>query len=184
MSKQIVMLLAEGFEETEAIATADVLARLGFGLWLTGLASDTVTGAHGITVKTDRLISDIELDDCDALVLPGGMPGSTNLRDSHAVIDLVQNAEVAGKVVAAICAAPIVLKRAGIIEGKRVTCYPGFEEALAGSDYTAARCETDGKIITARGVGVAFEFGAAIGMALGIAEEEITGLFKAMIMQE
>jgi protein deglycase len=182
MSKQIVMLIAEGFEETEAIATADVLVRLGFELCLTGVESEVVIGAHGITLKTDRLISDIKLDDFDALVLPGGMPGAINLRDSDAVIDLVQNAEVAGKVIAAICAAPMVLARAGVIEDKRVTCYPGFEEHLTGANYTAARCEQDGKIITARGVGTSFEFGAAIAMALGIDENEITELFQAMII--
>ena len=183
MSKKIVMLLADGFEETEAIATADVLARLGFELCLTGLENELVTGAHDIVLKTACLISEIEVDELDALVLPGGMPGSMNLRDSSAVIELVQNTEVAGKVVAAICAAPMVLAQAGILAGKRATCYPGFEEHLNGAICTAARCEQDGNIITARGVGVSFEFGAKIAMALGIAETEIEELFKAMIIK-
>lgn len=183
MSKRIVMLMVDGFEEAEAIATADVLARLGFELCLTGVENELVTGAHGIIVKTDRLIADIALDDFDALVLPGGMPGSMNLRDSAAVIDLVQNAEVAGKVIAAICAAPMVLAQAGVIEGKRVTCYPGFEEHLGTAVCTGARCEQDGNIVTAKGVGVSFEFGAAIAQALGIDHGEIEQLFKAMIIK-
>jgi DJ-1 family protein len=182
MSKKIVMLLATGFEETEAIATADLLARLGFELCLTGLENEQVTGAHGIILKTDCLISEIKLDELDALVLPGGMPGSMNLRDSSAVIELVQNAEVAGKVVAAICAAPIVLAQAGILEDKCVTCYPGFEEHLTMATCTGKHCEQDGNIITARGVGASFEFGAKIAIALGISETEIEQLFKAMII--
>jgi protein deglycase len=183
MSKKIVMLLAAGFEETEAIATADVLARLGFELCLVGVGNENITGAHGITLKTDRLITEIELDDFDALVLPGGMPGSINLRDCDMVIDLVHNAEVSGKVVAAICAAPMVLAQAGILEGKRATCYPGFEEHLGAAVCTGARCEQDGNIITAKGVGVSFEFGAKIALALGIDKEEIEQLFKAMIIK-
>ncbi|MCF6175557.1 MAG: DJ-1/PfpI family protein [Victivallaceae bacterium] len=182
MNKKIVMLLADGFEETEAIATADILVRLGFELCLVGVGNEHVTGGHGITLKTDRLITEIELDDFAALVLPGGMPGSMNLRDSGAVIDLVQNAEVAGKVVAAICAAPMVLAQAGILAGKRVTCYPGFEEHLNSAICTGARCEQDGNIITGQGVGASFEFGAKIALALGIEEAEIEQLFKAMLI--
>ncbi len=182
MNKKIVMLLADGFEETEAIAAADVLARLGFELCLTGLENELVTGAHGIVLKTACLISEIEVDEFDALVLPGGMPGSMNLRDSVAVIDLVKRADVAGKVIAAICAAPMVLAQAGIIKDKHVTCYPGFEEHLRMAICTGKHCEQDGNIITARGVGVSFEFGAKIAMALGVGKEEIEQLFKAMIL--
>lgn len=182
MNKKIVILMANGFEETEAIATADVLARLGFELCLASLKSKNVTGAHGITIQADCLINDIKLDDFDALVLPGGMPGAINLRENSTVIELVKNAKNTDKVIAAICAAPIVLAQAGIIAGKQVTCYPGFEEQLSSALCTGTRCEQDGNIITARGVGASFEFGAKIAQALGVATDEIEQLFKAMIL--
>lgn len=160
-----IVFLAEGFEEIEALTVVDYLRRVE------GMTVDTVSigeglqvvGAHNIEVKADKNIK--ELQDVtlyDAVVIPGGMPGATNLRDHADVIKIVQELNGMGKLVAAICAGPIVLERAGIIDGKKVTSYPGFDKDLPNSIYKEEGVVIDGNTITARGPAKAVDFAIEI----------------------
>ena len=182
ISKSIVIILAAGFEETEAIGTADVLKRIGFKVRLAGLDSSVVTSSAGTRIQTDLLFKDADLDSAAALVLPGGLPGATNLRDSEAVIAALQKMHRSGKIVAAICAAPIVLERAGLSKGRKMTGYPGTNQGLSDLVYTGARTECDDRIVTGKGPGAAFEFGARIAAALGADEAKIQAVLDGMFV--
>lgn len=158
--KQAVMLFAEGYEEVEALMTADILLRGGVDLKLVSITDDTeMTGSHGITVQMDLTLGEVDVDKQDAVILPGGMPGTLNLGESRAVTEVLQKMAAEGKVVGAICAAPSVLGQCGILKGKRATCYPGFEEKLEGAEFVHEMAVADGNIITSRGLGTAMEFG-------------------------
>lgn len=152
------VLFAEGFEEIEAISIVDVLRRAEFNVIAAGIADSTVAGAHQLDVGMDCLLADVQAEQLDAVVLPGGLPGAENLRDAPAVLELLRAVAASGKVVAAICAAPIALHAAGLLDGKRVTCYPSFEAQMPAANYTGARVEVDGKIVTGAGPGAAIEF--------------------------
>ena len=154
----IVVLLANGFEEIEALTPVDVLRRAGLEVVSCGLSGIKVRGSHGITVIADTLPEDIDISKVDMVILPGGMPGATNI-DSHHFTDKIIAATIEnGGRLAAICAAPLVLGRRGLLEGKKATCYPGFEEELRGATVTGEGVVTDGSITTAKGMGVALEF--------------------------
>ena len=157
----IYVLLAEGFEEVEALAPVDLLRRAGLEVVTVSVGEGSVvTGAHGISVATDAHITDIEsCADAELLLLPGGMPGTTNLNGSQDVHRLIDSAVMGGKRIAAICAAPMVLGEKGLLNGKNATCYPGFEQHLLGAASVGGRVVTDGLITTAKGAGVAVEFG-------------------------
>lgn len=178
----ILMILADGFEETEAIGTADVLKRIGFKVVLAGLNSEIVRSSAGTKVVTDILFANVNLTQACALVLPGGLPGATNLRDSREVIQALQYMYQQKKITAAICAAPIVLERAGLTKGRTVTGYPGSNQNLPDLLYTGARTECDGTIITGKGPGVSFEFAARIASALGAPQEKINQVFDGMFV--
>ena len=164
MNKRIMVLLAEGFEEIEALATVDILRRGGVECQIVGLNNGEVTGSHGIRVCADAQLDEISPQDYDAIVLPGGLPGADHLRDDARVIKIVQ--EYAGnsaKYIAAICAAPQVLAKAEVVRGRRVTSYPSdeYREVLimAGAEYVDdEKVVVDGNIITSRGPGTTFEF--------------------------
>jgi 4-methyl-5(b-hydroxyethyl)-thiazole monophosphate biosynthesis len=162
------MFLANGFEEVEALCPLDILRRAGLEVTTVGVGSkDMISGAHGITVQAD--IPDVMYRDAapDMIILPGGMPGSTNLDESKVVDTALRVAVKKGAYLCAICAAPMVLGKRGYLEGKRAVCYPGFEQYLAGA--TVPENETvvkDGNIITAKGMGAAFEFGLELVRAL------------------
>lgn len=164
---KIAVLLAPGFEEVEAAAPIDVLRRLGFEVQVVGTEGREVAGAHGLAFKVDCLLSEVKAAHLLAVVLPGGLPGAHHLRDNPAVIQLVQEVYAAGHLVAAICAAPLALDKAGLLEGKKYTCYPGVEGQIHHGTHTGGRVERDGQILTAKGPGAAIEFGLAIGTALG-----------------
>lgn len=176
MSQSILMPLAEGFEEIEAIAVADVLRRAGLKLTLAGVTAQLVTGAHHIAVNADCVLNNVNPAHFTAIVLPGGMPGSKHLRDSDAVLRAVKTIYANGGIVAAICAAPIVLARAGLLDGKKVTAFPGFEPELGHAEHTGALTQVDGRIITGKGAGAAFEFAARIAEALGAGEQARSAL--------
>ncbi len=178
----VIIVLADGFEETEAVGTADVLKRVGFSVQLAGLESLTVKSSAGTRILADLLFQDVDWESADALVLPGGLPGATNLRDSQSVTEALKAMHRAGKVVAAICAAPIVLERAGLSEGKRMTGYPGTNQDLPKLVYTGSRTECDGKIVTGKGPGVSFEFGARIAAALGADPGKINAVLDGMFV--
>ncbi len=163
----IYVFLANGFEETEAIAPIDILRRCGKEVITVGVGGGEITGSHGITVIPDITESDVILSDLlEMIVLPGGMPGTLNLEKSSAVQAAISYCTENGRYIGAICAAPSVLGKLGLLEGKKATCFPGFEEFLLGAEYTGDLVNKDGKIITAKGAGAAIEFGLALGAAL------------------
>ena len=160
--KKAIVFLAEGFEEVEALTVVDVLRRGGVEVTTMSITEDPyVDGAHGIEVLADA-DNEYETDDADMLVLPGGMPGASNLRASAVVCDGVLSFVKAGKLVGAICAAPFVLGELGVLNGRKATCYPGFEDKLHGAAYTATRVQRDGNIITGNGPSSALPFALAL----------------------
>ena len=159
----IYLFFATGTEEVEALATVDIIRRAGLPLQIVSITGEPiVTGAHGIRVEADALIEDIDFSIADMLILPGGMPGATNLAAHQLLNEQIMEHAATGKPLAAICAAPLVYGRLGLLAGKRATCYPGFEGELAGATYTAALVEQDGQFITGKGPAAVFEFGYAI----------------------
>lgn len=169
--KKVCVLLANGFEEIEALTVVDVLRRANIECELASIEKEYVTGAHNITVKADILIDDIK--NVDMVILPGGMPGATNLRDDSRVINLIKHLLENNKKVAAICAAPIVLEKASVIDGECVTSYPGFENELKGANYKEDLVVVSGNIITSRGPATALEFAYTILKELGSDKAEI-----------
>lgn len=176
MNDRVVMILAEGFEEAEAVIPADVLRRLQLDVTLAGLESRLVIGAHDMKIEADCTLAELVPESFGVAVLPGGMPGASHLMESGLVIDFVNAVYRNGGIAAAICAAPMVLAACGLIEGKRVTCYPGFEKYLASAIHTGALTEVDGRVITGKGPGAAFEFAVRIAEAVGKGKEALTTL--------
>ena len=171
MSK-VLLLLAPGFEEIEALGTCDVLRRLKVEVTVAALNGREVAGAHGIRVVADAELKDVDADVFDAAVLPGGMQGAVNLL---AVKDLVRDFADKGKVTAAICAAPLVLSAAGVLAGRTFTMYPGMGKYLRpGEAPTGNLVETDGTVVTGKGPGATCFFAAAVARVLG-ASAEATG---------
>ena len=156
--KKVLVPLAEGFEEIEAITVIDVLRRADLDLTTCHVGSNPVKGAHGVPLMADRPLEKVEAADFDLICLPGGMPGATHLKESEKVLTLVKQIEARGGWVAAICAAPIVLAHAGVLQHKKATCYPGFEKQLSSALYTREQVVVDGRIITANGPGAALPF--------------------------
>jgi len=161
MPKNAVIILAQGFEEAEAVISIDLLRRAGIQVTIAGLASAEVSGSRGITIKADTILSNIP-ESFDALILPGGQPGTTNLSRSGEVLDIVRESAARSRLIAAICAAPSVLGKAGILKGVQACCYPGFEDALTDAKLSNDPVVCDGNIITSRGLGTAIQFGLAI----------------------
>ena len=157
----ILLLLADGFEETEALVPLDLLRRGKCDVKTVGVTGKTVTGAHGISVTADISPRDAR-GKIDALILPGGMPGTLNLDGSPDVDRLIEKTLADGGRLAAICAAPLILGRRGLLKGKRAVCFPGFENELTGAIPSEKRVETDGVITTSVGMGAAYEFGLAL----------------------
>jgi protein deglycase len=155
---KILVPLAEGFEEIEAITIIDVLRRASLDVTTAAISGNPVTGSHGIPVTADTHFTAISPDAYDAVVLPGGMPGSGTLRDTPALREMLKIFAAQRKITAAICAAPMVLGAAGILAGRRATCFPGFENYLTGAMITGDAVTVDDTIITARGAGCALAF--------------------------
>lgn len=163
----VYMFLANGFEEIEALYTLDVLRRAGVEIKTVGVGGKIATGSHQIPVVCDTVDTDISLlDDFDMIILPGGLPGSTNLDESEVVDAFIKKALEGDKFICAICAAPFILGKRNILNGKRATCFPGFENQLIGATIVDAGCVRDGKIITGRAMGSAHEFALEILSAL------------------
>ena len=163
MMKTIFVFLADGFEEIEAITPIDVFRRAGLNVQTVSVMDkQTVSGAHGIPVVADKMFVDIHSEDAEMLLLPGGLPGATNLDAHQGLSDMIMAFASEGKALAAICAAPLVFGNRGLLQGKKATCYPGFESYLTGAEYTAALVEIDGNFITAKGPGAAMDFAFAI----------------------
>lgn len=173
------IFLAEGFEETEAIATLDVMLRGGLEVQTVGVTGESVTGSHKVTVKADITIDKINYDGLEGIVLPGGMPGTLNLKASEKVIDCIEYCNKNGKIIGAICAAPSILGGFGLLQGKKATCFPGFEGELLGATYTGEHTEVDGNIITAKGAGCAISFGYEI-VAKAVSKEVANSVLEEM----
>ena len=157
------ILMADGCEEIEGLTAVDILRRAGLEIVTISMnKTDSVTGSHNITFQTDAIFEQVNLDEFDAIILPGGMPGTVKLGEHAGVTKAVQAFASAGKLVAAICAAPSVLGAAGILQGKRAVCHPGFEDKLTGAQVSFEPVMTFGNIITSRGMGTAIEFALAI----------------------
>jgi len=156
---QVYLFLAQGFEEIEALTVVDLLRRAGIDITTVSI-SDThnVIGAHDIPVTTDALFSNLDFSDADLLVLPGGGPGTCNLNAFDPLKNLLKDFYNKGKYIGAICAAPMILGQLGFLNGRKATCYPGFEKELVGADYVTSSVVTDDHIITSRGLGTAIDF--------------------------
>ena len=160
---KVYVFLADGFEDVEALIPVDVLRRGGVEVVTVSTVDDSqvVESAHGVQIVADAMFEECDFGDADLLLLPGGMPGASNLFAHDGVCQAVCDQAAAGKKVAAICAAPaVVLAQLGILEGKKATCYPGFEQALkaTGAQYTGDLCTVDGNITTGEGPAAAFPF--------------------------
>ena len=154
----VIVLLADGFEEIEALTPIDVLRRGGVEVKSVGISGKNAVGAHNIKVECDLLPSEVDLSKIDAVILPGGMPGASNL-DACSFTDTAIDAVLkrSGRI-AAICAAPFILGKRGLLKGKKCVCYPGFEDQLEGGIITDDPFVTDGNITTAKGMGAAYGF--------------------------
>ena len=169
--KNVLLILADGFEEIEALGTVDILRRLGVNVVTAALQGETVNGAHNMKVIADKQLSAVCDDDFDAVILPGGMPGAANLDNSPIVDKVIKKAAADDKIIAAICAAPFVLAKRGLLNGKVFTMYPGFDAELNGLKYTDKHAEICGKTVTGKGPGAIFDFAAAVADALGLGAE-------------
>ena len=183
----IALLLADGFEEIEALTPLDVLRRGGVDVKTVAVVGDDakngfITGAHGITVKCDFTLSCVSPEDFDSVILPGGMPGSLNLDASPYTDKFIAAVQKNGARLAAICAAPLVLGRRGLLSGKEAICYPGFEGELLGARISERSVVTDGNITTAKGMGVALEF--ANELVRIIAGKQKADELSAAVMEE
>lgn len=176
----VYMFLAEGFEEIEALCPLDLLRRAGVDIKTVGIGSKNICGAHGIGVVADMSDNEIFNSAADMIILPGGMPGTLNLEASAVVSDAIDAAISSGSYIAAICAAPSILGKRGLLAGKEAICYPGFEDKLLGAKISEKRVVVDGKIITAAGMGVALEFGLSL-VAILCGEEKADALRKGVI---
>ena len=155
--EKVGVIFAQGFEEVEGLTPVDVLRRAKMECDMIGLKDQTVTGSHAIPVLMDKVF-DGSLSDYDMIVLPGGLPGAHHLRDHEGLIAALQKEATAGKYIAAICAAPVVLDRAGLLEGKNYTCFPGQESNIQQGQHQTDLIVVDGKIVTSRGAGTAMAF--------------------------
>lgn len=184
MIDTILVLMAPGFEEVEFCAPVDILRRLSVPIVTASIGEREVKSARGISMRADILLQDVDVSEIGGIILPGGA-GAWVLRDTPEVLRLVRMVQEKGGLVAAICAAPIALRAAGILDGKKVTAYPADEVIAAVSEVatvTHAPVERDGNIITGRGPGAAFEFGFAIGTYLGMGKQVET-LRKDMVYE-
>ncbi len=161
------MFFANGFEEVEAIAALDVIRRAGIEIESVGIGSEKITGSHGITVFCDKTEAEISADDNLAgVILPGGMPGTTNLMENKTVNDFIDYCNENGLLICAICAAPMILGRKGLLNGIEAICFPGFEEELIGAKISEKFVCRDKNIITSKGMGSAINFGLEIVSAI------------------
>lgn len=158
--KKAALFLAKGFEEIEALGTVDILRRAQIEIDTVSITDyNIVTGAHNIAVTADKTFNDTDFGHYDMLILPGGMPGAKNLNEHIDLKNLITEFNSKGKYIAAICAAPMILGGMGLLEGKRATCYPGFEAELIGAKITGDNVVVDDNIITGKGPGLVFDFG-------------------------
>ena len=158
----VYVFLADGFEIIEALAPVDMLTRAGVDVKTVGVTGELVTSSCGVSVATDMTIDEFGFYGVEAIILPGGMPGTLNLENNADVQKAIDNAVNINVPVCAICAAPSILGHKGLLSGKEATCFPGFENALEGAELSESYVVCDGNFITARGAGVCIDFGLEI----------------------
>lgn len=181
---QVYVHLAKGFEEIEAITVIDVLRRGGIDCKTVSVEEELiVTGAHEISVKADLLYDQADYEECTMIVLPGGMPGTTNLSAHQGLIEQIKKFAITEKWIAAICAAPMIFGGLGLLEGKMAVIYPGMEGYLTGAKVGRNNVAIDGNIITSRGIGAALEFALVL---VEILKDKSTamGLKSSMVIQK
>lgn len=162
MSKAAIFF-ADGLEEIEGLTVVDMFRRAGIAIDIVSITGNkAITGSHQIMIQADQLFEDMDFDDMDMLILPGGMPGTKHLRAHGPLCELLKKAAQDGRYVAAICAAPSVLGELGLLSGHKATCYPGFEGRLEGAQTTTDAVVVDGNRVTSRGMGTAIEFAAEL----------------------
>lgn len=176
----IIVLLADGFEEIEALTPVDLLRRAGLDVKTVGAYGKIAVGSHGIPVVCDLLTNEVNLSDVSTVIFPGGMPGSLNLDALPFTNEVIESVLARGGRIAAICAAPLIFGRRGLLNGKRATCYPGFEKELIGATCTGEAVVTDGQITTARSMGVALEFAKEL-VALTVNPDKALDISKSIV---
>ena len=183
--KRMLVLLSDGFEEIEAMGTVDILRRCGVYVEIcSATGSGELVSSRKIHVLADSVLEESEMDvnAWDGVILPGGQPNSDTLRHTPAVVELVRKFYQAGKLCCAICAAPVVLERAGLLVGRRATAYPGCLTQDESCVYTGDAVTEDGLLITGRGPGVTCDFAFTIARALGL-KEQATAVYQAMLFK-
>ncbi len=156
----VYVLLGAGFEEMEAVAPVDIMRRAGIDVKYAGIGGDMITGGNGITLRADVRVEDIDLEKIEMIVLPGGLGGVNSIGASVAAVSAVRYAAANGRFIAAICAAPALLGKLGLLEGVRAVCYPGMEEEMTGAQSAGSvKAFRDGRFITGQAPGAAIEFG-------------------------
>lgn len=178
----VYMFLANGFEEIEALYTVDVLRRAGVEIKTVGVSDKIAMGSHKIPVICDIYKDELDENaDFDMIILPGGLPGATNLDSDKTVDKFISLANERGKFICAICASPFILGKRGLLNGRRATCFPGFEKELIGATVTDTGCVRDGNIITAKAMGASHEFAIEILSAIK-GEAEATRIKKSFYL--
>lgn len=182
--KRTVMLFAEGFETVEALVVVDILRRGGVEVTMTSITEEEfVRSSQGVNVEMDAVLGEVDVLDYDAVILPGGMPGTLHLGESEAVKKALLAMNDAGKIISAICAAPGVLGKYGLLEGKKACSYPDHEKNLTGATVMREPVVTDGNVITSRGLGTALEFGLRLLEVLE-STEKADQIRNAIVYQE
>ena len=159
----VAVFFAKGYEEIEALTVVDLTRRAGIETWMVSITEErAVTGSHGIEVTMDKILKEIDFNEVDMIVLPGGMPGTLNLEACEPLMEKVKEFDKAGRYISAICAAPTVFGHLGLLEGKKACCYPGMEDGLEKAEVTYESTAVAEHILTSRGMGTAIDFGLQI----------------------
>ena len=159
----IAVFFANGYEEIEALTVVDLTRRAGIETWMVSITDEkAVTGSHSITVSMDKTLAEVDFEQVDMIVLPGGMPGTLNLEACEPLMEKIKEFDKAGKYISAICAAPTVFGHLGLLNGKKACCYPSMEDGLVGAEVTYESTAMADHILTSRGMGTAIDFGLQI----------------------
>ena len=181
MTKRVSVFLADGFEEIEGLTVVDLLRRAGVEVTTVSITGElTIHGAHKIDVQADKLFDEVDYKNEDMVVLPGGMPGTLNLGAHEGVKTVLEQFYAEKKFMGAICAAPSVLGKYGMLEGRKATSYPGFEKELKGAEYVTESVAVSDFVVTSRGLGTAIDFSLAL-IGLLVGEEKAGEIGRAII---